>query len=142
MQQPNTDHQSGAGTKHWGRGYQGQQNQGGWQGGPHHGYSQNRRWNQHPKHQTNSFNQGPLGADRGFTRNIKETENVKHEEPESHVEKGAKDEPTKEERKKRDEEKTERGKICLLQSSKERLRRRLKEKVIDAKYISSILSVW
>ncbi|XP_050949264.1 CBP80/20-dependent translation initiation factor isoform X2 [Labeo rohita] len=128
-QQPNADHQSGAGTKHGGRGYQGQQNQGGRQGGPHHGYSQNRRWHQHPKHQTNSFNQGPSGADRGLTRNTKETENVKHEEPEPHMEKGAKDEPAKEERKKEDkEEKTESGKICLLQSSKERLRRRLKEK--------------
>ncbi|XP_058614524.1 CBP80/20-dependent translation initiation factor isoform X4 [Onychostoma macrolepis] len=129
MQQPNTDHQSGAGTKHGGRGYQGQQNQGGRQGGPHHGYSQNRRWHQHPKHLTNCFNQGPSGADRGFTRNTKETENVKHEEPVPHMEKGAKDEPAKEERKKGDkEEKTESGKICLLQSSKERLRRRLKEK--------------
>ncbi|KAL0163381.1 hypothetical protein M9458_042777, partial [Cirrhinus mrigala] len=88
---------------------------GGRQGGPHHGYSQNRRWHQHPKHQTNSFNQGPSGADRGLTRNTKETENVKHEEPEPHVEKGAKDEPAKEERKKEEkEEKTESGKICLL----------------------------
>ncbi|XP_026104602.1 CBP80/20-dependent translation initiation factor-like isoform X2 [Carassius auratus] len=129
MQQPNADHQSGAGTKFGGRGYQGQQNLGGWQGGPHHGYSQNRRWHQHPKHQTNSFIQGPSGADRGLTRNTKEPEIVKHGEPEPHVEKGAKDEPAKEERKKGDkEEKTESGKICLLQSSKERLRRRLKEK--------------
>ncbi|XP_052393426.1 CBP80/20-dependent translation initiation factor isoform X2 [Carassius gibelio] len=129
MQQPNADHQSGAGTKHGGRGYQGQQNQGGRQGGPHHGYSQNRRWHQHPKHQTNSFNLGPSGADRGLTHNTKETENVKHEDPEPHMEKGAKDEPAKEERKKGDkEEKEESGKICLLQSSKERLRRRLKEK--------------
>uniref|UniRef100_A0A9J8AKN8 CBP80/20-dependent translation initiation factor n=1 Tax=Cyprinus carpio carpio TaxID=630221 RepID=A0A9J8AKN8_CYPCA len=129
MQQPNADHQSGAGTKQGGRGYQGQQNQGGRQGGPHHGYSQNRRWHQHPKHQTNSFNLGPSGADRGLTHNTKETENVKHEEPEPHVEKRVKDEPAKEERKKVDkEEKTDSGKICLLQSSKERLRRRLKEK--------------
>uniref|UniRef100_A0A672NPK2 Cap binding complex dependent translation initiation factor n=1 Tax=Sinocyclocheilus grahami TaxID=75366 RepID=A0A672NPK2_SINGR len=133
MQQPNSDHQSGASTKHGGWGYQGQQNQvgwqDGWQGGLHHGYSQNRRWHQHPKHQTNSFNQGPSGAERGLTHNTKETENVKQEEPEPHMEKGAKDEPAKEERKKRDkEEKTESGKICLLQSSKERLRRRLKEK--------------
>ncbi|XP_059398934.1 CBP80/20-dependent translation initiation factor-like isoform X2 [Carassius carassius] len=129
MQQPNADHQSGAGTKHGGRGYQGQQNQGGRQGGPHHGYSQNRRWHQHPKHQMNSFNLGPSGADRGLTHNTKETENVKHEDPEPHMEKGAKDEPAKEERKKGDkEEKEESGKICLLQSSKERLRRRLKEK--------------
>ncbi|XP_051733773.1 CBP80/20-dependent translation initiation factor isoform X2 [Ctenopharyngodon idella] len=128
MQQPNAD-QSGGQTKHGGRGYQGQQNQGGRQGGPHHGYSQNRRWHQHPKHQTNSFNQGPPGADRGLTRNTKETENVKHEEPEPRMERGAKDEPAKEERKKEDkEEKTDSGKICLLQSSKERLRRRLKEK--------------
>lgn len=44
-----------------------------------------------------------------------------------------KDEPKEEEEKKKEdkqEEKTESGKICLLQSSKERLRRRLKEKVI------------
>lgn len=130
MQQPNAD-QSGGQSKHGGRGYQGQQNQGGRQGGPHHGYSQNRRWHQHPKHQTNSFNQGPPGADRGLTRNTKETENVKHEEPEPRTERGAKDEPVKEERKKEDnKEKTDSGKICLLQSSKERLRRRLKEKVL------------
>lgn len=58
------------------------------------------------------------------------------------MEKVVKDEPAKEERKKGDkEEKTESGKICLLQSSKERLRRRLKEKVIAAKYNSNILSV-
>ncbi|XP_067279817.1 CBP80/20-dependent translation initiation factor isoform X2 [Pseudorasbora parva] len=129
MQQPNTEHQSGASIKHGGRGYPGQQSQGGRQGGPHHGYSQNRRWNQHPKHQTNSFNHGPPGADRGLTRNTKETENVKNEEPEPQTERGVKDEPAKDEGKKEDqEEKTESGKICLLQSSKERLRRRLKEK--------------
>lgn len=129
-QQPNSDHQSGAGLKQSGRGYQGQQNQGVRQIGPHHGYSQNRRWHQNPKHQTNCFSQGPSGADRGPTRNTKETENVKQEEPEIHTERGVKDEPKEEEKKKEDkqEEKTESGKICLLQSSKERLRRRLKEK--------------
>ncbi|XP_051534127.1 CBP80/20-dependent translation initiation factor-like isoform X2 [Myxocyprinus asiaticus] len=122
MQQTNAEYQTGVGTKHGGRVYQGQQNQGGRQGGPHHGYSQNRRWHQQPKHQTSSLTQGPAP-------NTKETENVKQEEPEPQTEKGVKDEPVKEERKKEEkEEKTEGGKICLLQSSKERLRRRLKEK--------------
>ncbi|XP_051536898.1 CBP80/20-dependent translation initiation factor-like isoform X2 [Myxocyprinus asiaticus] len=125
-QLPNAEHQSGVGTKHGGRGYQGQQSQGCRQGGPHHGYSQNRRWHQQQKHQTNCSAQG---ADRGPARNTKETENVKLEEPEPQTERGVKDEPVKEEKKNEEkEEKTEGGKICLLQSSKERLRRRLKEK--------------
>ncbi|XP_055035723.2 CBP80/20-dependent translation initiation factor isoform X1 [Misgurnus anguillicaudatus] len=127
-QQPNADHQSGICAKHGGRGYQGQQNQGGRQGGPHHGYSQNRRWHQHPKHQTNNFNQGPPGADRAPTRYTKETENVKQEEPELQTERGVKDEPVRDHKQKNEkDEKTEAGKICLLQSSKERLQRRLKE---------------
>ncbi|XP_051960257.1 CBP80/20-dependent translation initiation factor isoform X2 [Xyrauchen texanus] len=121
MQQTITEYQTGVGTKHGGRVYQGQQNQGGRQGGPHHGYSQNRLWHQQPKHQTSSLTQGPAP-------NTKETENVKQEEPEPQ-ERRVKDEPVKEERKKEEKvEKTEGGKICLLQSSKERLRRRLKEK--------------
>ncbi|TRZ01956.1 hypothetical protein DNTS_004041, partial [Danionella cerebrum] len=111
QQQPNPDNQSG--TKHGGRGFQGQQNQGG-----RHGYSQNRRWNQQQKHQTSS----PTPA----TRSTKEMENEKCLEPQPCTETGARDEPAKEER--RNQEKTESGKICLLQSSKERLRRRLKEK--------------
>ncbi|XP_051962000.1 CBP80/20-dependent translation initiation factor-like [Xyrauchen texanus] len=121
-QLPNVEHQSGVGTKHGGRGYQGQQSQGCRQGGPHHGYSQNRRWHQQPKHQTNSSSQG---ADRA--RNTKETDNVKLEVLEPQTERGVKDEPVKE-KKNEEKEKTEGGKICLLQSSKERLRRRLKEK--------------
>ncbi|KAA0719705.1 CBP80/20-dependent translation initiation factor [Triplophysa tibetana] len=126
QQQPNADHQSGVSTKHGGWGYQGQQNQGGRQGGPHHGYSQNRRWHQHPKHQTNNFSQG---ADRTPTRNAKETENVKQDEPEPRIERAVKDEPVREQRpKKENDGKTEAGKISLLQSSKERLRKRLKEK--------------
>ncbi|KAI7795582.1 putative CBP80/20-dependent translation initiation factor [Triplophysa rosa] len=126
QQQPNADHQSGVGTKHGGWGYQGQQNQGGRQGGPHHGYSQNRRWHQHPKHQTNNFSQG---ADRTPTRNAKETENAKQDEPGPGIERAVKDEPVREQRLKNENDgKTEAGKISLLQSSKERLRKRLKEK--------------
>lgn len=129
-QQPGADHQSGVGTKHGGWGYQGQQNQGGRQGGPHHGYSQNRRWHQHPKHQTNNFSQGPSGADRTPTRNAKETETVKRDEPEPQIERAVKNEPVREQKLKNENHgKTEAGKICLLQSSKERLRKRLKEKV-------------
>ncbi|XP_056587202.1 CBP80/20-dependent translation initiation factor isoform X2 [Triplophysa dalaica] len=126
QQQANADHQSGVSTKHGGWGYQGQQNQGGRQGGPHHGYSQNRRWHQHPKHQTNNFSQG---GDRTPTRIAKETENVKQDEPEPRIERAVKDEPVREQRPKNENEgKTEAGKISLLQSSKERLRKRLKEK--------------
>lgn len=148
-QQPSADHQSGVGTKHGGWGYQGQQNQGGRQGGPHHGYSQNRRWHQYPKHQTNNFSQGPSGADRTPTCNAKETENVKRDEPEPHIERAVKDEPVREQKLKNENDgKTEAGKICLLQSSKERLRKRLKEKVcvhINVKwhhYVITIQSLW
>lgn len=122
--QPNADHQIG-GIKYAGRGYQGPQNQGGRQGGPHHGYSQNRRWHQHPKHQTNNFSQGPDGTP---TRDAKETESVKRDEPEPRTERREKDEPVREQKLENDG-KTEAAKICLLQSSKERLRKRLKEKV-------------
>lgn len=125
--QPNADHQSGVGIKHGGRGYQGQQNQGGRQGGPHHGYSQNRRWHPHSKHQTNSFVQGP---DRTPKHNAKETESVKQDEPEPQTKRGVKDEPVREQKLKNENDGKieEAGKICLLQSSKERLRKRLKEK--------------
>uniref|UniRef100_A0AAR2JGA4 CBP80/20-dependent translation initiation factor n=1 Tax=Pygocentrus nattereri TaxID=42514 RepID=A0AAR2JGA4_PYGNA len=92
-------------VKHGGRGYQ--------QGrGSHHGYSQNRRWHQHHKQQANS-GQG--------SRNTKEAESVRGEEQEHGTER-AKDGPAGENSKK------EGGKVSLLQSSKERLRRRLKEK--------------
>ncbi|XP_017566822.1 CBP80/20-dependent translation initiation factor isoform X4 [Pygocentrus nattereri] len=105
-QQLGPDHQSeGSNVKHGGRGYQ--------QGrGSHHGYSQNRRWHQHHKQQANS-GQG--------SRNTKEAESVRGEEQEHGTER-AKDGPAGENSKK------EGGKVSLLQSSKERLRRRLKEK--------------
>ncbi|XP_036443372.1 CBP80/20-dependent translation initiation factor isoform X3 [Colossoma macropomum] len=109
-QQLGPDHQSeGSNVKHGGRGYQ--------QGrGSHHGYSQNRRWHQHHKQQANS---GP------GSRNTKEAESVRGEEQEHGTERG-KDGPAGENSRK--EGKTEGGKVSLLQSSKERLRRRLKEK--------------
>ncbi|KAL7854237.1 hypothetical protein AOLI_G00210810, partial [Acnodon oligacanthus] len=105
-QQLGPDHQSeGSNVKHGGRGYQ--------QGrGSHHGYSQNRRWHQHHKQQANS-GQG--------SRNTKEAESVRGEEQELGTER-SKDGPAGENSKK------EGGKVSLLQSSKERLRRRLKEK--------------
>ncbi|KAI4882897.1 hypothetical protein NFI96_013121, partial [Prochilodus magdalenae] len=108
-QQHGPDHQSeGSNAKHGGRGYQ--------QGrGSHHGYSQNRRWHQHHKQQANSA-QG--------SRNTKEGESVKEEQ--EHGTERARDGPAGEHSKK--EGKTEGGKVSLLQSSKERLRRRLKDK--------------
>uniref|UniRef100_W5L9D6 Cap binding complex dependent translation initiation factor n=1 Tax=Astyanax mexicanus TaxID=7994 RepID=W5L9D6_ASTMX len=109
-QQLGPDHQSeGSNAKHGGRGFQ--------QGrGSHHGYSQNRRWHQHHKQQANS-GPGP--------RNTKETEGGRGDEQDVGTDR-ARDGPA--EKNSRKESRTEGGKVSLLQSSKERLRRRLKEK--------------
>lgn len=92
---------------HGGRGYQiGQQGR-----GHHHGYSQNRRWHQQQRQP------GP--------RNAKDTDNVKEEVKECRTDNAGGDENKNDGK----TEKVEGGRVSLLQSSKERLRRRLKEKV-------------
>ncbi|XP_040396489.1 CBP80/20-dependent translation initiation factor isoform X2 [Cygnus olor] len=136
--QQHADHQQG-GTKH------NRDHQKLYQGGQaphssgrtgHHGYSQNRRWHHNQKHSPN---------DKETHRNAKETENLKIEDssvctvhspsetqrgPEA-VEKQSQQYIQEPETKRRDsihERIGERPKINLLQSSKDRLRRRLKEK--------------
>ncbi|XP_062867602.1 CBP80/20-dependent translation initiation factor isoform X2 [Trichomycterus rosablanca] len=97
-------------SKHGGRGYQQSR-------AHHHGYSQNRRWNQHHRQQNNNTTQAQ--------RNAKETESVKEEEE------GARTDRVKEETSRENENKKEakqKDKVSLLQSSKERLRKRLKDK--------------
>ncbi|NXX58897.1 CTIF factor, partial [Scopus umbretta] len=138
--QQHTDHQQG-GTKH------NRDHQKLYQGGQaphssgrtgHHGYSQNRRWHHNQKHSPN---------DKETHRNAKETENLKiedtsictvhvpvetHRGPEA-VEKQSQQYIQESETKRKDsihERIGERPKINLLQSSKDRLRRRLKEKVL------------
>ncbi|NWX51435.1 CTIF factor, partial [Steatornis caripensis] len=138
--QQHTDHQQG-GTKH------NRDHQKLYQGGQaphssgrtgHHGYSQNRRWHHNQKHSPN---------DKETHRNTKETENLKiedasvctvhipvetHRGPEA-VEKQSQQYIQESETKRKDsihERIGERPKINLLQSSKDRLRRRLKEKVL------------
>uniref|UniRef100_A0A670YDP7 CBP80/20-dependent translation initiation factor n=1 Tax=Pseudonaja textilis TaxID=8673 RepID=A0A670YDP7_PSETE len=102
----------------------------------HHGYSQNRRWHHNQKHSSN---------DKETHRNTKETENLKIEDTsvctvhiplEMHRNHDATERPSPQylqdpESKRKDsihERKNERPKVNLLQSSKDRLRRRLKEK--------------
>ncbi|NWS69225.1 CTIF factor, partial [Crotophaga sulcirostris] len=138
--QQHTDHQQG-GTKH------NRDHQKLYQGGQaphssgrtgHHGYSQNRRWHHNQKHSPN---------DKETHRNAKETENLKiedtsvctvhipaetHRSPEA-GEKQSQQFLQESETKRKDsirERIGERPKINLLQSSKDRLRRRLKEKVL------------
>ncbi|NWX84862.1 CTIF factor, partial [Nothoprocta pentlandii] len=136
--QQHTDHQQG-GTKH------NREHQKLYQGGQaphssgrtgHHGYSQNRRWHHNQKHSPN---------DKETHRNAKETESLKIEETsvctvhiplETHRgpepgEKQSQQFTPESETKRKDsihERIGERPKINLLQSSKDRLRRRLKEK--------------
>ncbi|XP_041279519.1 CBP80/20-dependent translation initiation factor [Onychostruthus taczanowskii] len=132
--QQHTDHQQG-GTKH------NRDHQKLYQGGQaphssgrtgHHGYSQNRRWHHNQKHSPN---------DKETHRNAKETENLKIEDspactaeaprgPEA-AEKPSQQSAPEPETKRKDsvpERAGDRPKINLLQSSKDRLRRRLKEK--------------
>ncbi|XP_061470245.1 CBP80/20-dependent translation initiation factor isoform X4 [Rhineura floridana] len=102
----------------------------------HHGYSQNRRWHHNQKHSPN---------DKEMHRNAKETENLKIEDAsvctvhvplEMHRSSEAMDRQSSQyiqdpESKQKDslhERISERPKINLLQSSKDRLRRRLKDK--------------
>ncbi|XP_067401744.1 CBP80/20-dependent translation initiation factor isoform X2 [Emydura macquarii macquarii] len=137
-QQQHTDHQQGT-AKH------NREHQKLYQGGQaphssgrpgHHGYSQNRRWHHNQKHSPN---------DKETHRNAKETENLKIEDAsvcmvhiplEMHRSTEAVERPSQQyiqepETKRRDsvqERIGERPKVNLLQSSKDRLRRRLKEK--------------
>lgn len=102
---------------HGGRGYQS-----GHQGrGHHHGYSQNRRW--HQQHR------------QPGQRNTKDTDSMKEEE---NIHKSAGVDDNKKDGR---HEKTEGGKVSLLQSSKERLSRRLKEKVSQCRRSLRICSV-
>ncbi|XP_060092176.1 CBP80/20-dependent translation initiation factor isoform X4 [Heteronotia binoei] len=103
----------------------------------HHGYSQNRRWHHNQKH--------PPNDNKETHRNAKETENLKIEDAsvctvhiplEMHRSSDATERHSPQyiqesESKQKDslhERISERPKINLLQSSKDRLRRRLKEK--------------
>nr|XP_020498670.1 CBP80/20-dependent translation initiation factor [Labrus bergylta] len=121
-------------------------------GASHHGYSQNRRW--HPNQKGQGHGQTNAPGDRGVSpKTTKETENVKpadeirspqdyrnmspNESPksESTPSKNAfpdlpvsKESPNPPGSGKAGEGQSERPKISLLQSSKERLRRRLKDK--------------
>ncbi|NXP34717.1 CTIF factor, partial [Leiothrix lutea] len=132
--QQHADHQQG-GTKH------NRDHQKLYQGGQaphssgrtgHHGYSQNRRWHHNQKHSPN---------DKETHRNAKETENLKiedspactaHVPPEAPRGPEALEKPSQqygpEPETKRKDGAHDRPKINLLQSSKDRLRRRLKEK--------------
>ncbi|MBN3300311.1 CTIF factor, partial [Amia calva] len=105
------------------------------QGPAHHGYSQNRRWHHNQKHVVVQGAAGDKEAPSSSNRNTKETENVKPEEPvlprpelecdSGHT--GTPSQPPLSDGKRRDSH-PDAPKVNLLQSSKERLRRRLKEK--------------
>ncbi|XP_040915308.1 CBP80/20-dependent translation initiation factor isoform X4 [Toxotes jaculatrix] len=92
------------------------------QGGPpHHGYSQNRRWHHNQKGQ--GHGQTNATGDKGVpTRTTKETENVKAGDEQIRPPQDCSRSGTA------SEGQSEQPKISLLQSSKERLRRRLKDK--------------
>ncbi|XP_074546445.1 CBP80/20-dependent translation initiation factor [Halichoeres trimaculatus] len=121
-------------------------------GASHHGYSQNRRWHHNQKGQGHGQTNSP--GDRGVSpRTTKETENVKAGDeirsPQDCKSKSPNESPKSESTPSRNivpdptvrkeslnpagggkagEGQSERPKISLLQSSKERLRRRLKDK--------------
>ncbi|XP_064165031.1 CBP80/20-dependent translation initiation factor isoform X2 [Anguilla rostrata] len=131
-QPPNTEHPSGNSkyARDHGRQFQGPgPHPSGRQGQTHHGYSQNRRWHHNQKQPA------AAGGEKGVPRNTKETENVRAEEPapprpDPAPDKGRSEGPkpgSAAEDKRRDSN-AEGPRVSLLQSSKERLRRRLKEK--------------
>lgn len=108
---------------HGGRGYQsGQQGR-----GHHHGYSQNRRW--HQQHR------------QPGQRNTKDIDSVKEEENMYKSARATDNTGVDDNKKDGKQEKTEGGKVSLLQSSKERLSRRLKEKVSRFRQSLCICSV-
>uniref|UniRef100_A0A3Q3VXU3 CBP80/20-dependent translation initiation factor n=1 Tax=Mola mola TaxID=94237 RepID=A0A3Q3VXU3_MOLML len=103
------------------------------QGGPpHHGHSQNRRWHHNQKGQ--GYGQANVTSDKGVpprTTKDKETENVKagDEQIRTLQDFGSKINKESQPRsEKASEGQSEQPKISLLQSSRERLRRRLKDK--------------
>ncbi|XP_041103552.1 CBP80/20-dependent translation initiation factor isoform X3 [Polyodon spathula] len=118
------------------RPYQGQASHpSGRQGSSHHGYSQNRRWHHNQKHQPAPG----CGSEKDTpNRNTKDSENVRTEElpsaglwtkPEAELDNSQPEgsAPANSEVK-RKSSLTDGHKVNLLQSSKERLRRRLKQK--------------
>ncbi|XP_041915409.1 CBP80/20-dependent translation initiation factor isoform X1 [Alosa sapidissima] len=115
--QPQGSDQQGGNAKPSGRPYQGQ----GQGQRPHHGYSQNRRWH-HPQKHPGNAPQGASPSHKGAPRNAKDSENVRAEEE------GADRERAPREQGSHKEAPAEGPRVSLLQSSKERLRRRLKEK--------------
>ncbi|XP_041090535.1 CBP80/20-dependent translation initiation factor-like isoform X2 [Polyodon spathula] len=141
LQQQQLQHQeySQSNTKHnreHPRSYQGQSSHpSGRQGSSHHGYSQNRRWHHNQKHQP-----APGGGSEKDTpnRNTKDTDNVRTEEPplaglwtkpEAELDNSQPEGPAPANSEvKRKNSLTDGHKVNLLQSSKERLRRRLKQK--------------
>lgn len=126
------------------------------QGGPpHHGYSQNRRWHHNQKGQ--GYGQTNTTGDKGVpprTTKDRETENLKPSDeqinPPQDCSRKSPDESPKSDSTpitnvlpdltvfnppgsgKASESQSEKPKISLLQSSKERLRRRLKDKVLKS----------
>uniref|UniRef100_A0A3B3SHZ6 CBP80/20-dependent translation initiation factor n=1 Tax=Paramormyrops kingsleyae TaxID=1676925 RepID=A0A3B3SHZ6_9TELE len=132
QQQQNAEH-SAANTKHvreHGRQFQ---NQSPHPSGRHHCYSQNWRWNHNQKYPVAAL--GGATDDKGALRDTKETDNVRVEEPppprgepvaeRSHGDRQGRAPPAED---KHAESYSAGPKVSLLQSSKERLRRRLKEK--------------
>ncbi|MBN3322125.1 CTIF factor, partial [Atractosteus spatula] len=122
-------------TKHT-RQYQGPgSHSSGRQGPGHHGYSQNRRWHHNQKHAVGLGGAGDKEMPSSGIRNAKETESTKPEEPvlskpEPEFDGGHTEGPTQPQQSegRRKDSHPDRPKVNLLQSSKERLRRRLKEK--------------
>lgn len=113
ISEPQSEGFNNAKHGHGGRGHQsGQQGR-----GHHHGYSQNRRW--HQQHR------------QPGQRNAKDTDSVKEEENEYKTPGATDNAAGDDSRSDGKQEKTEGGKVSLLQSSKERLRRRLIEKVSE-----------
>ncbi|XP_033871445.1 CBP80/20-dependent translation initiation factor isoform X4 [Acipenser ruthenus] len=130
--QSNTKH-----NREHSRPYQGQSlHPSGRQGSSHHGYSQNRRWHHNQRHQPAP---GGGGSEKDTpNRNTKDTENVRTEEPpsaglwtkpETELDNSQPEGPAPANSEvKRKDSLTDGHKVNLLQSSKERLRRRLKQK--------------
>ncbi|XP_058879752.1 CBP80/20-dependent translation initiation factor-like isoform X2 [Acipenser ruthenus] len=130
--QSNTKH-----NREHSRPYQGQSlHPSGRQGSSHHGYSQNRRWHHNQRHQPAP---GGGGSEKDTpNRNTKDTENVRTEEPpsaglwtkpETELDNSQLEGPAPANSEvKRKDSLTDGHKVNLLQSSKERLRRRLKQK--------------
>ncbi|XP_036385123.1 CBP80/20-dependent translation initiation factor isoform X2 [Megalops cyprinoides] len=134
-QQQNAEHAPGGGKhgREHGRQFQGQgPHPSGRQGPAHHGYSQNRRWHHNQKHQGAMAASPGTAGEKGAPRNAKETESAKAEEtrPDPGADKGFGEGPVQSPfvAEQRRDSYPDGPKVSLLQSSKERLRRRLKEK--------------